>query len=172
MSNICFLFYNINACKHEMMNSAKLNVFNLNNRYFYGCSVFIIGNALPIASCVFNFCSMDCHNSLQLARNGRFPMIYRPYLARERATQIRFFSLRNPICPLELLRTNDRSTMLASNPWKLSTVEIFNLILPKELSACNTNAITYICTLLLFSELKLSSPWISSVPLALHKGLE
>lgn len=52
------------------------------------------------------------------------PIMKRPCLARDNATQIRFLNAKYPILFVVLLRTNDNNIILLSSPWKLSTAVI------------------------------------------------
>lgn len=56
-----------------------------------------------------------------LTINGIIATIRLSYFARESATQTRLLTLKNPILPSGLLRTNDSKIISFSSPWKLST---------------------------------------------------
>ena len=63
------------------------------------------------------------------------PSINNPCFARERRTLVLLGDFRNPILPwlpLDVFRTKDTITIVASSPWKLSTVLnvtiIYNII--------------------------------------------
>lgn len=103
----------------------------------HGCSIFK-NSTLWIAWCVLQtrsnsrpiacwLCSSVwiCFQMLEAAlRQLILPIMYKPCLARDNATQMRFLNAKYPMLFAALLRTSDSNMILLSSPWKLSTAVI------------------------------------------------